>query len=275
MLLKKAPDIRESEVTPQSWHARRREFLKVAGSTAVAVATGATGPFFEGTSTALAQNPAAQKLENLKKSPFNTDEKLNPYRDVTTYNNFYEFGLDKGDPGALRRHAQAAPVEGRRRRAVRQARFLRHRRHHEVVPARGAHLSDALRRGLVHGDSLGRLSAGGFREALRADLEGQVRRVHDASGHEADAGSDRARTAVAVRGRAADGRGDAPAGDDGGRALRRGSSEPERRADSARRAVEVRLQGRQVDRPRCLRREPADEHLAADRSPASTASSPT
>jgi sulfoxide reductase catalytic subunit YedY len=45
-----------------------------------------------------AQNPNAQKLANLKKSSFSTDEKLNSYKDITTYNNFYEFGLDKADP---------------------------------------------------------------------------------------------------------------------------------------------------------------------------------
>ena len=63
MLIKKSPDIRESEVTPESWYVRRREFLQVAGSTAVAVAAGAAGPLFSGTDTAFAQNPAAQKLD--------------------------------------------------------------------------------------------------------------------------------------------------------------------------------------------------------------------
>jgi methionine sulfoxide reductase catalytic subunit len=117
MLIKHAPDIRESEVTPQSWYVRRREFLQVAGSTAVAVAAGGVGGLFEGTSTAFAQNPAAQKLENLKKSPFSvTDEKVNSYRDITTYNNFYEFGLDKGDPsryaGSLKPRPWSVVVEG-------------------------------------------------------------------------------------------------------------------------------------------------------------------
>jgi sulfoxide reductase catalytic subunit YedY len=116
MLIKKSPDIRESEVTPESWYVRRREFLQVAGSTAVAVAAGAAGPLFSGTDTAFAQNPAAQKLENLKKSPLSTDEKLNSYRDVTTYNNFYEFGLDKGDPakysGSLKPSPWKVVVEG-------------------------------------------------------------------------------------------------------------------------------------------------------------------
>ncbi|MFA5907239.1 MAG: protein-methionine-sulfoxide reductase catalytic subunit MsrP [Vicinamibacterales bacterium] len=99
MLIKKAADLRESDVTPKETYLRRREFLAVAGSTAVAVATNGLGPVFTGPPTAAAQNPAAQKLANLKHSPFSTDEKLNSYKDITTYNNFYEFGLDKADPG--------------------------------------------------------------------------------------------------------------------------------------------------------------------------------
>ena len=93
MLIKQAPDLRESEVTPRELYLRRREFISAAGVAAAALATGALAP-----DAAQAQNPAAQKLTNLKKSTFTTDEKMNSYRDVTTYNNFYEFGLDKGDP---------------------------------------------------------------------------------------------------------------------------------------------------------------------------------
>ncbi len=99
MLIKQASDLRESEVTPRELYLRRREFIGAASLTAAALATGVLAP-----GSADAQNPAAQKLTNLKKSPFNTDEKMNSYRDVTTYNNFYEFGLDKGDPA---RHAHA------------------------------------------------------------------------------------------------------------------------------------------------------------------------
>jgi methionine sulfoxide reductase catalytic subunit len=78
---------------------RRREFIGAAGAAAAALATGAIGA-----DEAAAQNPSAQKLANLKKSSFSTTETMNSYRDVTTYNNFYEFGLDKGDPA---RHAHA------------------------------------------------------------------------------------------------------------------------------------------------------------------------
>jgi len=97
MLIKKAADLRESDVTPKDTFLKRRDFLAVAGSAAVGVATNGFG--LAGTPDVFAQNPAAQKLTNLKKSPFSTDEKLNSYKDITTYNNFYEFGLDKADPG--------------------------------------------------------------------------------------------------------------------------------------------------------------------------------
>ncbi|MCC7124880.1 MAG: protein-methionine-sulfoxide reductase catalytic subunit MsrP [Acidobacteria bacterium] len=116
MLVKPASDIRESEVTPEKWYARRREFLKVAGSTAVAVAAGAGGSWLDGTATAYAQNPNARKLTGLKKSSFDTTEKQNSYKEITTYNNFYEYGLDKGDParhaGSLKPSPWKVVVEG-------------------------------------------------------------------------------------------------------------------------------------------------------------------
>src|SRR5687768_5183857 len=125
MLIKKPADIRESEVTPQALFVKRREFIAVAGVTAAAVAAAGVGAFgaaedieapgAEALAKA-AQNPKAQKLTNLKKGPFNTDEKLNSYKDVTTYNNFYEFGLDKGDPARYAHSLKTRPwsvvVEG-------------------------------------------------------------------------------------------------------------------------------------------------------------------
>jgi methionine sulfoxide reductase catalytic subunit len=117
MLVKKAVDIRESDVTPREIYVRRREFLKVAGNTALAVtAAGAIGGVLTGTEEAAAQNPNAQKLTGLKKSQFDTDEKINSYKDITTYNNFYEFGLDKSDParhaGSLKPRPWSVVVEG-------------------------------------------------------------------------------------------------------------------------------------------------------------------
>lgn len=114
MLIKKAADLKESDVTPKELFLRRREFIAAAGVTAAAVATNGFG-MLESDEVA-AQNPNAQKLTDLKKSPFSTDEKLNSYKDVTGYNNFYEFGLDKGDPAKYAHTLKTRPwsvvVEG-------------------------------------------------------------------------------------------------------------------------------------------------------------------
>jgi len=85
MLIKKAPDLRESDVTPKELYLRRREFIAAAGVTAAAVATNGLGVLHEDGAVS-AQNPSAQKLTNLKKSPLSTDEKINTYKDITTYN---------------------------------------------------------------------------------------------------------------------------------------------------------------------------------------------
>ena len=98
MLIKKPADLRESDVTPKELYLRRREFIKAAGSIAAVAATAGVGAAIAGESEA-AQNPNAYKFPEVKKgSPFDTTEKLNSYRDITTYNNFYEFGLAKEDP---------------------------------------------------------------------------------------------------------------------------------------------------------------------------------
>jgi sulfoxide reductase catalytic subunit YedY len=117
MLIKKPADIRESEVTPKELYLRRREFLTVAGSTGVAVAaTAAMGSSLLAAPDG-AQNPNAYKFPQLKKgSPFDTTEKLNSYQEITTYNNFYEYGLDKSDPARYAHSLKTRPwsivVEG-------------------------------------------------------------------------------------------------------------------------------------------------------------------
>ena len=77
---------------------------------------------------------------------------------MTTYNNYYEFGLDKGDPAAERAHAQPRPwtisVEGE----VAKPQTIDIDTLLGLVPARGARLPDALRRGVVDGDPVARAS---------------------------------------------------------------------------------------------------------------------
>ena len=57
--------------------------------------------------------PHGRKLENVKKSPLSlTDEKLNTWDQITTYNNYYEFGTDKDSPSLLRAR-RSRPSRGR------------------------------------------------------------------------------------------------------------------------------------------------------------------
>jgi methionine sulfoxide reductase catalytic subunit len=89
MLIKRPADIFPSEITPRDVYLQRREFLL--GATALAGGLGGMS---------LMGDPAfAAKLEAAK-SPFSTDEKMTSLKDVTSYNNFYEFGLEKTDPAA-------------------------------------------------------------------------------------------------------------------------------------------------------------------------------
>ena len=93
MLIKTGDDIHSSEITPKALYLRRREFIRGMAGSAVAAAA-ALAPSAVGRAAA----QTGQKLPNVRKSPLSTDEKLNDYEDVTTYNNFYEFGTSKDDP---------------------------------------------------------------------------------------------------------------------------------------------------------------------------------
>ena len=91
MLIRRAAGIGYSEVTPKALYLRRREFIQTASCAAVAAASAFIPP------AAGAQGGLA-RLPNIRKSAFSTAETPNDYGDVTSYNNFYEFGSNKDDP---------------------------------------------------------------------------------------------------------------------------------------------------------------------------------
>lgn len=100
---KLGPPIAASEITPREIFEQRRTLIRAAA----AGAFGATlAPWFA--RSALAQtaspNPAAAKLAARSNAQYALKDKLSRYKDVTTYNNFYEFGTDKADPA---NHAQS------------------------------------------------------------------------------------------------------------------------------------------------------------------------
>ncbi len=93
MLINKPNDIPSSEITSETLYHNRREFIRK-GS--LAIAGIAIGSFASRDILSAFQDGKSWKPS--KPGKFNTDEELTPYKDVTTYNNFYEFGTDKSDP---------------------------------------------------------------------------------------------------------------------------------------------------------------------------------
>jgi sulfoxide reductase catalytic subunit YedY len=98
MLVKKAEDIRSSEITPRSLYLNRRKFLAGAAMAGVAAATGAgLRELIAPSLKALAGN----KIDGIKKSPLSTTEAITPFKDVSTYNNYYEFSTEKDEPAKM------------------------------------------------------------------------------------------------------------------------------------------------------------------------------
>jgi sulfoxide reductase catalytic subunit YedY len=95
MVIKKPDDIKSSEVTEEKVYKNRRKFLLTAALAGVGAAAGAAlfGRGGHSDNPTSSGDPAPQA-----KGPFDTTEKMNSYKDITTYNNYYEFGTDKEDP---------------------------------------------------------------------------------------------------------------------------------------------------------------------------------
>jgi sulfoxide reductase catalytic subunit YedY len=106
MLIGKPSAIPSSEITPKATYLNRRNFL--AGA-AIAGAAAVTGVAFRDLSEPALTAYANAKIDGLQKSPFSTTEKETPYKDVTNYNNFYEFSTDKYEPAGLAKNFKTRP----------------------------------------------------------------------------------------------------------------------------------------------------------------------
>jgi sulfoxide reductase catalytic subunit YedY len=117
MLIGKPPEIPSSAITPQDQYLNRRRFLRGAASTAVAAGAAVLGA--ERLAEVLSPRTSVQagtKLETVKSPLTTTGETLTSIKDITSYNNFYEFGVDKGQPvlnaGALPTRPWTVRVDG-------------------------------------------------------------------------------------------------------------------------------------------------------------------
>jgi methionine sulfoxide reductase catalytic subunit len=113
MLIKKPNDINSSEITSKELYMNRRQFIRAASATAVSAGAVLSGldVSFRG-----AEAGAGEKLNNIRKSSYSTNEKQNSLKDITNYNNFYELGTEKEDPAANAKYLSTRPwtvaVEG-------------------------------------------------------------------------------------------------------------------------------------------------------------------
>jgi sulfoxide reductase catalytic subunit YedY len=106
MLIKQSSDIPSSEITSKSVYLNRRRFLTGA---AVAGAAAAAGFAFRELGSPSMVSEANAKIDGIQKSAFSTTEKQTPYKDVTNYNNFYEFSTDKYEPAGAAKDFKTRP----------------------------------------------------------------------------------------------------------------------------------------------------------------------
>jgi len=109
MLIRKPSDIASSEITPRERVLDRRSFLAGAGALAGAATLGAL-ELGETVSPSRSVLAAAAGIAGIRKSPLSTSgEKLTPLKDITNYNNYYEFSTDKYEPAGLAKNFKTRP----------------------------------------------------------------------------------------------------------------------------------------------------------------------
>ena len=109
MLIRAPAEIASSEIAPESvWLNRRAVIAGLAATGLVGAARAAPNH--------LASGSGQKALSGVTPGPFSTDEAPNSYEDITTYNNYYEFGTGKDDPHRYSGNFQPQPwtvrVEG-------------------------------------------------------------------------------------------------------------------------------------------------------------------
>jgi sulfoxide reductase catalytic subunit YedY len=109
--IKSSSEIPFSDVTPEPAYRSRRDFIRTAATGVVGLAAGSR--LTSSRASAQGTLPALAAPRNPK---FVATDKVNSFQDITTYNNFYEFGLEKSDPaqyaGALKIKPWTVKVDG-------------------------------------------------------------------------------------------------------------------------------------------------------------------
>jgi sulfoxide reductase catalytic subunit YedY len=114
MLIRTVGQIPSSEITDERVYLRRREFMRLAGGVALGAVV---SPLAAACEAGEAAGDGGQTpLQNVKPRVVATDEKQNTFQEITSYNNFYEFGTGKNDPqryaGALKTSPWKVKIDG-------------------------------------------------------------------------------------------------------------------------------------------------------------------
>jgi len=110
MLIRRGPDLLSSDITDEQLYLRRREFMRLAGGAALAAAAGPlVGGCGRDTFAAGGEGATQIALSGIKPNVVTTDEKLNSFEDITSYNNFFEFGTGKDDPARYASRLKTSP----------------------------------------------------------------------------------------------------------------------------------------------------------------------
>lgn len=184
MLIKQANEVHPSDITPENVYLNRRAFIRIASAAGIGLASSVVFPqLLDG----------QDRWPQGKKGPYDVDDEVNKYKDITTYNNFYEFGVDKSDPsensGSFRPKPWTVRIEGEVKKPATYSledivkpskiedRIYRHRcveGWSMVIPWRGFPLADLLNR--VEPTSRAKYVA--FETVYRPEeMPGQKRRV--------------------------------------------------------------------------------------------------
>jgi len=100
MLIKNPADIKSSEITPQDTYLNRRNFMRGALLAGSALATGVLYRKLNSPSALVETRPRIDGIvtpatDEAIRNGFKTTEALNSLKDITNYNNFYEFDTEK------------------------------------------------------------------------------------------------------------------------------------------------------------------------------------
>ena len=109
MLIKKPGDIPSSEITPKPVYMSRRKFIAGAVATGAALAGGFYLHEHLDSDNASSVQANGMKLSGIVKSPLSTSETPTSFKDITNYNNYYEFSTDKYEPNGLSKDFRTRP----------------------------------------------------------------------------------------------------------------------------------------------------------------------